>query len=104
MEARFREFVLFSLYLFSRVSLCKSNFFIFRKPLTYNALKEAEEFFQKSKVDKKYLELIRAFLTEWDNSEDEICYFIESLYRAKNFKELEEFLLKNPEIRDTLLS
>ncbi len=76
MEAEYRKFVLFSLYLFSRASLCKSNFFIFRKPSTYDALKEAEEFFRKSKADRKYLELIRTFLTEWDNLEDEICYFI----------------------------
>ncbi len=104
MEADYKEFALFSLYLISKVSLCRSEFFIFRNPETDKAIKEAEEFFKENKVDRKYQVLIRAFLTEWDNSEEEICYFIESLYRARNFEELEELLSQNPEIRDTIYS
>ena len=104
METQYCRFAKFCFYIFSKVALCREGFFPFRNPSLKGALAETEEFFKKNSIDEKFKDLIKAFLTEWDNSEDEICYFIESLYKARNFEELEELLLKNPGIRDTLLS
>jgi hypothetical protein len=89
------NFATFILHILSKTHICNFN--------VGKAINETHIYFRNNHLDERFRDLICNLLNEWDNTEDQICRLIDYIYQAKDFRDLEELIIQDSELKDTFL-